>query len=379
MTGETLGIAQEDLKFASQKSRLRPSCGVLYTQLRGRGVNRHMMRVPSEKESGHVQVGTEKGRGRNHAKWHQDAWRTHLGAAAYRAVFCVLLAAQASATHAAPFASPSVHGGRTDGWDMRGYRMSLGNARLGFPEVARLRGGQGLGQNADHVAVSDASHADATGLRIFCGTWNVNGKPPLVPIEDWLFTRSERDDVDVYVIALQEVQGLSGTAALLTDEEKGRPWSAILQQAVGAPLHFRCLAVRQMVGCYITLLVRTALCADVSDIRVGELGTGFLNSGGNKGGVAVRFTYRGVSVCAISSHLAAQVSEVTRTNTLWRAAAKHRSCRTPNFQSQKPRHTKYQLGLARFMGARRPSALVRGCRAPLGLPSRSAQFLPGFF
>ena len=98
--------------------------------------------------------------------------------------------------------------------------------------VRRLRGGCGPGGREEG---GGEVHVDSTtGLRIFCGTWNVNGKPPLVPLEDWLFTRSERDAVDMYVIALQEVQELSGTAALLTDEEKGRPWSALLQQAVGA-------------------------------------------------------------------------------------------------------------------------------------------------
>lgn len=187
----------------------------------------------------------------------------------------------------------------------------------GLPYLIRLRGGDNPAR-PERPATTEQSgmHADdeAIGLRIFCGTWNVNGKPPLVPVEEWLFPRTEGEDVDVYVIALQEVQGLSGTAALLTDEEKGRSWSAVLQQAVRAPSLFRCLAVRQMVGCYIMLLVRASLCADVSDVKVGELGTGFLNSGGNKGGVAVRFMYRGVSVCAISSHLAAQVSQVKRRN-----------------------------------------------------------------
>ena len=177
------------------------------------------------------------------------------------------------------------------------------------PGLLRLRGGEEA-----RASDTNAARGAANGLRVLCGTWNVNGKPPLVPIEDWLFPCAGRDEVDVYVIALQEVQGLSGTAALLTDEEKGRPWSAILQQAVGAPTHFRCLAVRQMVGCYIAVLVRTPLCPHVTDVRVGELGTGFLNSGGNKGGVAVRFNFRGLSVCAISSHLAAQVSEVKRRN-----------------------------------------------------------------
>jgi len=198
-------------------------------------------------------------------------------------------------------------------------------SRTGLVGWIRLRGGaggevgEGVVGDAIHAAAAAAGgegqpHAEtATGLRFFCGTWNVNGRPPLVAVEDWL-ARSERDDVDVYVIALQEVQELSGTAALLTDEEKGRPWSAVLQQAVGAPTQFRCLAVRQMVGCYITLLARASLCDELSAIKVGELGTGFLNSGGNKGGVAVRFEYRGISVCAVCAHLAAQVSEVKRRN-----------------------------------------------------------------
>jgi len=221
-------------------------------------------------------------------------------------LLCALAAVICSGLSLAHAALSQAHAGRLR------RPPCAGRAGATLPGVRGLRGGRGpVGQEEGGGAV----HVDpATGLRIFCGTWNVNGKPPLVPLEDWLFTRSERDAVDMYVIALQEVQELSGTAALLTDEEKGRPWSALLQQAVGAPARFRCLVVRQMVGCYITLLVRTPLCADVSDIKVGELGTGFLNSGGNKGGVALRFVFRGVSICAVSSHLAAQVSEVKRRN-----------------------------------------------------------------
>ena len=71
-----------------------------------------------------------------------------------------------------------------------------------------------------------------------------------------------------HLCRLQEVQDLSGASALLTDEEKGRQWSKVIQCAVsrtsfptrglvvadptniqlGCPKRFRCVAVRQMVG-----------------------------------------------------------------------------------------------------------------------------------
>ena len=246
----------------------------------------------------------------------------HFEALCFCTVLCMHMAMTA---HAVPLSCPTSLPGIDAGprrvmvmgkrWT--NSEINVGRCARGLPYLMRLRGGDNPARpECPATTEQSGMHADdeAIGLRIFCGTWNVNGKPPLVPVEEWLFPRTEGEDVDVYVIALQEVQGLSGTAALLTDEEKGRSWSAVLQQAVRAPSLFRCLAVRQMVGCYIMLLVRASLCADVSDVKVGELGTGFLNSGGNKGGVAVRFMYRGVSVCAISSHLAAQVSQVKRRN-----------------------------------------------------------------
>ena len=47
-------------------------------------------------------------------------------------------------------------------------------------------------------------------LKIFCGTWNVNGKPPSVPLEEWLLPTYGPEVVDVYVLGLQ-VNHSSGT------------------------------------------------------------------------------------------------------------------------------------------------------------------------
>ena len=90
-----------------------------------------------------------------------------------------------------------------------------------------------------------------------------------------------------------------------------------------------------MVGVYLCVLVRADL--DISDLTVAEAGTGFMNQvtprrcvlcghkqafdccradpqGGNKGGVAASFRVGGISMCCISSHLAASTDNVERRN-----------------------------------------------------------------
>jgi hypothetical protein len=154
-------------------------------------------------------------------------------------------------------------------------------------------------------------------LRIFCATWNVNGKPPLMPLKDWLITPAGGKEVDVYLIGFQEVQDLKLQGALLTDEDKGRQWARAALHAVGAlpagPMApYRCVAARQMVGMSLVVLARAGLAVD--KVAVSEAGTGFMNQGGNKGGVAARFSVGGLSFCCICSHLAASSDNVERRN-----------------------------------------------------------------
>ena len=172
--------------------------------------------------------------------------------------------------------------------------------------------------------VSEQRHApypsdesNARPLRIFCATWNVNGKPPLVPLEDWLVAPADGERADVYLIGFQEVQDLKLQGALLTDEDKGRQWAraalrtlGALPAAPGAP--YRCVAARQLVGMSLLVLARAGL--DVAGVAVAEAGTGFMSQGGNKGGVAARFVAGGLSYCVVCSHLAASTDNVERRN-----------------------------------------------------------------
>ena len=196
----------------------------------------------------------------------------------------------------------------------------------------RLKGGQGsnsdlrgVTRNMAREVVSKGSVIDSPKkpdtkprpLRIFCATWNVNGKPPLMPLKEWLVEPAAGEEVDVYLIGFQEVQDLKLQGALLTDEGKGRIWARAALHAVGAlpagpRAPYRCVAARQMVGMSLVVLARAGLAVD--GVAVAEAGTGFMNQGGNKGAVAARFCAGGLSFCCVCSHLAASSDNVERRN-----------------------------------------------------------------
>lgn len=61
-------------------------------------------------------------------------------------------------------------------------------------------------------------------MRIFCGTFNVNGKTPDEDLRPWLFINEKH--VDVYAIGLQEVVDLNTTSYLLQSDwaEREQRW-----------------------------------------------------------------------------------------------------------------------------------------------------------
>eukprot|EP00960_Hanusia_phi_P060916 764668-Hanusia_phi.AAC.3 len=101
----------------------------------------------------------------------------------------------------------------------------------------------------------------------------------------------------VAVATLQEVQDLSGASALLTDEERGRQWSKVIQNAVSA-IQFLFISASLPSSLAAWLPSTIPMCGGPAD--------GW--------DVGVRFKLEDVSICCVCSHLAAQVSEVKRRN-----------------------------------------------------------------
>jgi len=204
-----------------------------------------------------------------------------------------------------------------------GANVGLGGARRG--------GGGGATPSTTLVA-------DGMPVRVFAGTWNVNGKRPSADVRPWLRAaggavatgaaaasgeRRRGRDVDgaapsqlhdVYLIALQEVQPLSGRTAITTDADRGREWEDHFRAALGRDRVTR-VASRQLVGIQLLVFATYALAPAISDVMVTDAGVGLMRAAGNKGAVAARFVLYGTtSVAAVSCHLAAHDHAMERRN-----------------------------------------------------------------
>uniref|UniRef100_A0A7S2ZM21 Inositol polyphosphate-related phosphatase domain-containing protein n=2 Tax=Rhodosorus marinus TaxID=101924 RepID=A0A7S2ZM21_9RHOD len=165
-------------------------------------------------------------------------------------------------------------------------------------------------------------------LRVFCGTWNVNGKKPSVRLEPWLFPDGmDAQPPDIFIIGIQEAQALTAMTAVVTDPAKGKAWSEAIRKLLKPDYYMVCF--RQLVG--IVLLICAHRDVQVDDLLEADAGTGFLNVAGNKGGVAARFAVKGISISCVSSHLAAHEENISKRNQNFQDILKRATFAEPMF------------------------------------------------
>ncbi|PXF49179.1 Inositol polyphosphate 5-phosphatase OCRL-1 [Gracilariopsis chorda] len=153
-------------------------------------------------------------------------------------------------------------------------------------------------------------------LSIFAGTWNVNGRSPepsldLIP---WLFPLHPRrkNAFDVYMLGLQEVQTLSGIDAVRTDTMRGYEWTRKIRSLLDD--EYQLIGDEQLVGIMLLVFVRKNHLPFLSNVRKSTAATGFLNTVGNKGGIAMRFQLYDRSISCVACHLSAHTGNVDRRN-----------------------------------------------------------------
>ncbi|XP_014209022.1 inositol polyphosphate 5-phosphatase OCRL-1 [Copidosoma floridanum] len=149
-------------------------------------------------------------------------------------------------------------------------------------------------------------------LRLFIGTWNVNGQSPEgLTVEGWL--RAEDESPDIYAIGFQELD-LSTETFLLNETKREDEWMAILSKSLHPTGDYELVAQERLVGLTIFVFAKAMHVPYIRHVVTDTLGVGIMKIMGNKGGVAVSMSVHGTSICFVNTHLAAHMDECARRN-----------------------------------------------------------------
>ncbi|EUB62095.1 Synaptojanin-1 [Echinococcus granulosus] len=179
-------------------------------------------------------------------------------------------------------------------------------------------------------------------LKVFIGTWNVNGGRNVRSLahwdnnlSDWLlesrhnytgfrnpYVESEAftRPTDIFVVGFEEIIDLnaSNVVANKQSSENQQYWGTTLQtlfdQASETGEPYVLLCTTQLVGVCIFVFLRLGLCEYVRGLASASVKTGLHAKAGNKGAVAVRFQIGATSLCFCCSHLTAGQSAYRERN-----------------------------------------------------------------
>ncbi|TSK49663.1 Inositol polyphosphate 5-phosphatase K [Bagarius yarrelli] len=138
-------------------------------------------------------------------------------------------------------------------------------------------------------------------------TWNVATAEPPDDITSLLHLNSQKK-ADLYVIGLQEVR--AAPLKFVTDLAFGDSWSCLFMNTLTSLGYIKVSSVR-MQGLLLLLFSKLEHVPFLRDIRTTYTRTGIYGYWGNKGGVSIRFSLYGHSVCFLNCHLAAHIHNST--------------------------------------------------------------------
>ncbi|KAJ1727258.1 hypothetical protein LPJ61_004672 [Coemansia biformis] len=164
------------------------------------------------------------------------------------------------------------------------------------------------------------------GIRVFVGTWNVNGRGPADSEElaQWHGLCAQEDHSDgqtvgnsvpeVVVLGFQELD-VRAEAFVYNNAAKDMEWTEAIEKSMGASgERLVKIASKQLIGMFIMVYVRKDVEQHVSGVQMTSIGCGIMGMVGNKGAVAVRMAYMDTPLCFVCAHLAHDVAAVDKRN-----------------------------------------------------------------
>ncbi|KAJ1984041.1 hypothetical protein H4R34_000903 [Dimargaris verticillata] len=162
----------------------------------------------------------------------------------------------------------------------------------------------------------EAQFTDYQSIRMFVGSWNVNGRMATQSLAPWFESMADEDGrlPELLVLGFQELD-LRAEAYLVYDGGKEAIWCQAIEHGLGdRATHYHKHVSKQLIGMLIVVYVHTTLADRIQHVMVDSAGCGIMGMIGNKGAVAVRFELDNSSFCVVNCHLAANMNQVDRRN-----------------------------------------------------------------
>ncbi|XP_063002497.1 inositol polyphosphate 5-phosphatase K isoform X2 [Elgaria multicarinata webbii] len=141
-------------------------------------------------------------------------------------------------------------------------------------------------------------------IRLYMVTWNVGTASPPPDVTSLLQLNSQDPAMDMYVIGLQEVN--SKIVNFLADMAFDDPWS-IFFMTVLSPLGYVKVSSIRMQGLLLLIFAQQVHLPFIQDVQSQFTRTGLYGYWGNKGGVTIRMSLYGHSICFLNCHLPAHM------------------------------------------------------------------------
>lgn len=169
----------------------------------------------------------------------------------------------------------------------------------------------------------EAEYTQYRPLRLFVGSWNVNGKWPREDIAAWLTDGAKENGganmPDVYVVGLQEMVDLTATNVALQTQcgKRTKDWCGLVETVLNNAASsdtYECISSRYLVGVMIAVFVKQRYRRSVGEVQDATAAVGVMGMMGNKGAAAVRFRIFDSTFCFVCAHLAAHRNAVAQRN-----------------------------------------------------------------
>lgn len=148
-------------------------------------------------------------------------------------------------------------------------------------------------------------------IKVFAGTFNLNGVMSHDDLSGWLFPPDGNDEApDIVLVGFQEIVELTPSQILNAEPYKREFWESRIAQTLNKREEYVLVRSDQLVGTALVMFARKSEVTYVKNVEGAMIKTGLGGMAGNKGGIAVSFHFASTSFCFITAHLAAGTNNI---------------------------------------------------------------------